>query len=421
MNQQDGAADRLASEMASLQENSAAQSAAETAITTEAPEPVQVEPEQEQATGPAASDQPEDGPRVEPVAPAASHDGADRLHQPPPVSKVSTILLPAIVGAVAAVLVAGAAMNGMVPGLAPPPSATAPQGDNAEMAALASRVAALESRPAPAAAGVADPALAGRIDAVEKSVASLRDDVAAARSQSEQLASAVNALKAAPVAAPSPDQASDLAAINGRLDQLEAAVQSAKDSAQKAAAAKAAEPAPASADDVPLRRLVAATLLDLAVRNGEPYAATLDSAKPLATDPAALTPLDRFAKSGLPSAAELSRDVLPLLPKLLPEEQAPGSTTGFVARLQANAERLVKIERAGAVAGIDRSGIVSKAAVAAQRNDLAAVRRELNTLAPAQQKPVQSWLDKVEARDQALAASHQFAAAALAALPKSSP
>jgi len=436
MKQPDLAADRLASEMAELQQSSAAQSATEAAVATDVAETPQPAPQPEPA--PMVSEQPTvDHPDASPPTAATP----DRIDPPPSASKVATILLPAITGAVAAALVAGAAFNGMIPGLAPPPATTAPSGDSAALNALAARVASIESRPAPlpvaasAAPASPDPALAGRIDALDKTVASLRDDLNAARSQSEQLANAIGALKlttadtgsAAP-AAPASDLAPDLAAINGRLDQLERAVAAAKEAAREAAenrtVAKAPEPAPAvaaPADDVPLRRIVAATLLDLAVRNGEPFAGILGSAKPLAADAAVLSSLDAFAAAGVPGAAALCRELVPLLPNLLPAAQAPGSGANFVDRLQANAERLVKIQRADAVAGIDRAAIVSRTAAAAQRNDLAAARDELKALAPADRKPVQSWIDKVEARDRALAASRQFAAAALAALPKTSP
>ena len=326
MKQQDFAAGRLASEMASLQQSSTAQPDAETIAATEAAETIQAAPKPEQATEQSvieqqASDQPVVGQPEESSTAAEADYGAERAYQPPPVSKVSTILLPAITGAVAAVLVAGAAFNGMIPGLMPPSAVTAPLNDSAALNALATRVASIESRPAsaslPAAAPVAtatpDPALAVRVESLEKAIASLRDDLTAARGQSEQLASAVGALKlataetvsAAP-AAPLTDRGPDLAAINGRLDQLERAANAAKETAEKTVE-RTPEPAPvaAPADDVPLRRVVAATLLDLAVRNGEPYAAILESAKPLAADAAALTSLDAFAASGVPSAAVL--------------------------------------------------------------------------------------------------------------------
>jgi hypothetical protein len=52
------------------------------------------------------------------------------------------------------------------------------------------------------------------------------------------------------------------------------------------------------------------------------------------------------------------------------------------------------------------------------RNDFAEARRELNKLAPADRAAAQSWIDKADARDAALAAARQFADQAMADLAK---
>jgi hypothetical protein len=183
--------------------------------------------------------------------------------------------------------------------------------------------------------------------------------------------------------------------------------------------AKLADAKPA--DDVPLRRLVAASLLDVLVRTGEPYASALSAAKSLADNADALNPLDGFAASGVPSAAVLCRELLTLVPKLSPPAQdtaAPGA--GIVERLAAGASKLVRIERTDVV-GNDRGAIVARVTAAALRNDYAEARRELNTLAPADRAAAQPWIDKADARDAALATSRQFANAAMAALAKPAP
>ena len=170
---------------------------------------------------------------------------------------------------------------------------------------------------------------------------------------------------------------------------------------------------------VPLRRVVAAALLDVMVRIGDPYSAALDAAKPLAPNPDALNPLDQFAAKGVPSAAKLSSELLTLVPKLLPavQQESVTSGTGIVERLQAGAAKLVRIERTD-TSGSDRGAVVARITAAALRNDLAEARRELNTLAPADRAAAQAWLDKADARDAALAASRQFAADAMTALAK---
>ncbi len=164
--------------------------------------------------------------------------------------------------------------------------------------------------------------------------------------------------------------------------------------------------------------MVAAALLDVAVRAGEPYAAVLSAARPFAANAEALKPLEAFAATGVPNVNGLNRELLALLPKLSPAPDNSTTGLGIVDRLQAGAARLVRIERTDAVAGNDRGAIVARVTVAALRNDLGEARRELNTLAPADRAAAQAWIDKAEARDAALAASRQFAANAMAALGK---
>ncbi|MGP9814132.1 COG4223 family protein [Rhodopseudomonas sp. NSM] len=363
----------------------------------------------------------------------------------------ATMLPPVLAVAIAAAAVIGAGKAGLLPDYfttgvsapqgdaaafdalkarvaeleARPAAGAAPVADATTIDALAARLASLEARPAPTGAEsaatpsvAADPALAGKVEALEKTVASLRDDLADLRSRSEQLATAVKDARATSATdtpasdRPAADSAAALAAINARLADLEQAAKPATDAAPPA-------PPPAAAD-APLRRLVTATMLDLTVRQGAPYAPILKAAQPLATEPAALQPLEPFAATGVPSAAALGRELVALLPKLLPGSD-PANTTNFIDRFQANAERLIRIQRSDATPGVDRTAIVGRLTAAAQRGDLAEARRELKALAPADRAPVQSWIDRSEARDQALAASQSFATAALAALPKPSP
>lgn len=240
-------------------------------------------------------------------------------------------------------------------------------------------------------------------------MASLRAEIAGARAQSEKLAAEVNAVKSAPREAAAPP---DLSAINERLSQIERAT--------RAESAEIAQQSNKPADDAALRRVVVASMLDISVRQGEPFVAALTAARALATDAEALKPLDDFAASGVPSAAVLSRELLTLVPKLSPPVPATGTTgSGIVDRLQAGAAKLVRIERTDAV-GNDRSAIIAQVTAAALHNDSADARRELNTLPPADRAAAQSWLDKADERDAALAASRQFAADAMAALAKPS-
>jgi hypothetical protein len=164
--------------------------------------------------------------------------------------------------------------------------------------------------------------------------------------------------------------------------------------------------------------VVAASLLDVAVRHGDAYVAPLSAAKAFADDPQALKPLDAFADKGVPSPNILCRELLEIVPKLSPPPPDTATTgSSLVDRLQAGAAKLVRIERTDA-AGSDRGSVVARITAAALRNDLPEARRELKTLSPADSAPAQAWLDKTAAREAALAASRNFADNAMAALAK---
>ncbi|MBR1223452.1 MULTISPECIES: COG4223 family protein [unclassified Bradyrhizobium] len=344
---------------------------------------------------------------------------AEPAPQPAPApAPVSPWIVAPVSGAVAAALVIGVGWMLGWPAVQPAAAPPAPQPSAAAIDGLTARVAGLETKTSKPAAPVADPASLARIDTLEKSLAALRGELTTARTQNEKLASALNEVKSAPRADGAP--APDLSGINEQIAKIETAMQAqAAEIAQQGSkiADKPVDTKPA--DDLPLRRVVAAALLDVLVRTGDPYPAALTTAKALAPNAEALKALEPFAATGVPSAGKLSGELLTLVPKLSPALPQDTATTGsgIVERLQAGAAKLVRIERTD-TAGNDRGAVVARATAAALRNDANEARRELKTLAPADRALAQAWLDKADARDAALAASRQFAADAMAVLSK---
>jgi hypothetical protein len=350
----------------------------------------------------------------EPVAEPTPEVAKASIEESPVAERPSRPVSPWIVapvsGAAAAALVIGVGWMLGWPAIQPASAPPAPQ-LSAAIDSLTARVAGLEpkvGKPVP------DPAFAARTEALEKTVAALRAELAAARAQGDKLASAVNEVKSAPrgdgAAAP------DLSGIDARIAKIESLMRAqSAEIAQQGSKLADAKPA----DDMPLRRLVAAALLDVLVRIGEPYPVALAATKPLAPNPDDLKPLDRFAEKGVPNAHRLSTELLALVPKLQPAAQPSTATTGtgIVERLQAGAAKLVKIERTDTT-GTDRSAVVARITAAALRNDANEARRELKTLEPDDRVAAQSWLERADARDAALAASRKFAADAMAALGK---
>ena len=251
---------------------------------------------------------------------------------PPISSPVSSPISPWVIapvsGAVAAALVIGVGWMLGWPAVQPP---APPQVSAATVDSLTARVAGLESKASKPVAPATDPAALARIAALEKSQTSLRDDVAALRAQSQKLASDISSAK--PVPGDAAAAAVDLSGINARLDQIE-----------NAARAQAAPETAKPADDALLRRVVVASLLELSVRQGEPFTATLNAAKALGPDAASLKPLESFAANGVPTAAILSRELLSLVPKLSPpllvdDKDNEASSSGLLDRLQAGAAK----------------------------------------------------------------------------------
>ena len=373
-------------------------------------EATEVSSETKSAAGASSDATPE--PVAEPTPEAAKASVEESAVVETPSRPVSPWIVAPVSGAVAAALVIGVGWMLGWPAIQPASAPPAPQ-LSAAIDGLTARVAGLEPK-----VGKPDPAAAARTDALEKTVASLRTELAATRAQGEKLASAINDVKSAPrgdgTASP------DLSGIDERIAKIESQMRTqgaeiAQQGSKLADTTVAAKPA----DDMALRRLVSAALLDVQVRIGEPYPATLATTKALAPNPDTLKPLDQFAEKGVPNANRLSTELLALVPKLQPAVQQNSATTGtgIVERLQAGAAKLVKIERTD-TAGSDRGAVVARITAAALRNDFNEARRELKTLEPDDRAAAQSWLERADARDAALAASRQFATDAMAALAK---
>lgn len=376
------------------------------------PQQVAGEPEAPEQTAPAQAAEEQSGleearsDEVKAEPPSGTSEEQVSAAAAPGSAPISPWVIAPFSGAAAAAVVIAVGWILGWPAVEAPPAA--PAVTSATVEALSARVAAVEARagrPAP------DAAMATRIDALEKSASSLRSDIATLRTQSDRIAGALNDVKAAaPAAAP------DLAPVMDRIAQLERA--SKAERAELAQQSEKIAEAKATSDDGPLRFVVAAALLDVAVRHGDPYQSQLAAARSLAAKPDMLKPLEAFATSGIPTAAALSRELLTIVPKLSPPADAPPSNAGLVERLQAGASKLVRIERTDGV-GNDRGAIVARVTAAALRNDFAEARRELKTLSEADRTAAQAWLDKADARDAALAASRKFADDAMADLAKS--
>ncbi|MEA2987178.1 MAG: hypothetical protein QOD94_3432 [Alphaproteobacteria bacterium] len=279
---------------------------------------------------------------------------------------------------------------------------------------LAARLEKLESA-APRTAGngaAAGVAIEGAIKPVQAAVADLarhvEDNAAAIREARGKAEAAVATAYAARLAA----ERSNVDALGSRVAALERASKTLADEVAKSLA---------TAGDRPLRAAVAAQALRTAVERGDPFVAELSATKMAGIDPRALAPLEPFAANGVPSAALLARQLSDLAPEMLKVIAAPTPAGGFLDRLQANAEKLVRIRPTDEALGDDPAAVVSRAQAKAARSDFTGALAELNALPATVRAPAEDWIKKVEARNAAMDASRRVVADALAALGKASP
>jgi hypothetical protein len=291
---------------------------------------------------------------------------------------------------------------------------------------LAGRLAKLETAVTSSRPGAADPALANRIATIEGEVKAIaeavsvlgrrNDDIAAqaaeARRRADANAAAIAELdKKVTGLGPSP-------VVRGEFDALAGRLAAAERSSKAIEAELAKRPLDMPPDRAGRLAMVAAALKG-AVERGEPFAAELASAKALASDSRPLAPLEPFAVAGVPTNVMLGRELSLLAPSLY---QAAGvsqrESGGFLDRLQANAEKLVRIRPIAEVPGDDPTAIITRIEVKAAHNDVAGALAELAKLPATVRAPAANWIKQAEARTAAVEASRRFAAEALAALGK---
>ncbi|MGA0597028.1 COG4223 family protein [Enterovirga sp. CN4-39] len=338
-----------------------------------------------------------------------------------------------------------------------------------------SRLAALETRPQPAAPapGVAQPAneaLEGRIGTLENQVRSLTDTVAAARSAAEgaerqvaELASRPAPAEPAP-ATPAPPQTdpavredldrlgSRLDAVDGRLaqaapsaaiDELKAALQNAQNGAEErqravtaaigavqaattgldghvqangeAIAKLSAEVAklPPSLLQAALRAVVAGQIgQDL--RGGRPLGPALSALERLGTSGPAVEALRPFAAQAAPSAQALAAEFKPLADKITEQPQGP---SGSIAdRLMRVAEKVVTVRAVGDGSGRDVPGLVGRIEAALNRGALGEAAAAWESLPDEPRRVSAEWGARLKARIAADNAARTIGAESLAAL-----
>jgi hypothetical protein len=265
-----------------------------------------------------------------------------------------------------------------------------------------------------------DPAVLARLSAAESMQRALGDTLADLRKRIEDGTAAARDARerADAVAKSSGADANDalrkeVEALTARLAALEHAVRTTDQRIEQSMAGASADRA--------VRLAVVAGALRAAVERGTPFTGELAAAKALGADAAALAPLETFAAAGVPGSEALARDFDKVEPAMSAAAVPAGHDGGVLGRLQANAERLVRVRPVGDTPGDDPAAALARAGAKAHRGDIAGALAEVERLPPSVQAPAVDWIKAAKARTAALDAARQLAANSLAALAKTSP
>lgn len=282
---------------------------------------------------------------------------------------------------------------------------------------------AIREQPVAAAAPTPDPALTSRIAGAEDTAKSAASEIAALRGRIDEIAAAARTAQSRAEAAASTADAAqkapatvadaartDIDALSSRVADVERAVTDLRNAIEKKNT---------QADDKASRLAIAAAAIQTRIESGGPFTSELAAAKALGADAKAVAALDPFAGNGVPTAAQLQRELRDLLPAMRKTIVSARAGNGILDKLQENAERLVRIRPVGEVAGDDPSAVLAR--VEAKQSDIEAVLGEMTKLPAATRAPAEAWIKTAQARQQALAAGVQMTREALAALGHPSP
>jgi hypothetical protein len=285
---------------------------------------------------------------------------------------------------------------------------------------LSSRLARLEATDTKPPMPAPDNTLANRIATLEGQLGSLEEKIGVVARRTDEIATiaadarsragaASAAVAALPKAAPPAIGRDEVNTLANRVATVERTTKALEVELGKRAA---------EGGERAVRLALTAAYLQAAAERGDPFAKELAAAKALGADTKVLAPLEPFAQSGVPSAAALAQELVTLLPALRQASGASTSGENFLGRLQANAERLVRIRPTDEMPGSDTNAVLARVEQRAAQSDIAGALAELAKLPPTTRAPAQAWIAKAEARQAAIDASRRLAADTLASLAK---
>lgn len=311
----------------------------------------------------------------------------------------------------------------------PPPPAAPPAPELAQrLAAIEQALGGLrqiEQRLARADSAVAPPApppdaaVQERMTRLEGASGALSAQLSDLRSRSDEAVAIAREARARAEAGPAQatgDTASEaeLKALAARVGQLEQTARAMQD-----ALAKTAIPPPPA--DKAMRAAFATTALRAAIERGDAFTTELAAVKALMPGAVGVATIEPFAASGVPTPAALQQAFATVEAEVAKAAAPQPADAGFMDKLQAKAERLIRIRPVDSPQGDDPAAVVSRIAAQLTRADVAAAITEANKLPQEAQPPLGAWLASAKARQAAVEAARALARDALAALGRGAP
>lgn len=253
--------------------------------------------------------------------------------------------------------------------------------------------------------------LSGEIEGLKQSVASLTANPPAA--DNSALEKRLAALEAAPQlpAATALTGSADVEALNqkiadltGEIDQLKAGLaQSTEQQASNGAdissrLAEAEKKLNEPREDVAVARAIAAAALKAAIDRGGPFTAELDTFAGVAPDDPAATDLRGFAETGVPSRAELIRQVPDVATAIVDSVNQPDPNQSWSDRLMSSAKSLVTVRPVGNIEGESVEAIAARMEDKVKNGDLPGASTEWNSLPATAKQASAAFKQSLEAR-----------------------
>ena len=313
---------------------------------------------------------------------------SSRIEQPAPPQRqqgsTSSLIAAGIVGGLISLICYGAIQYaGLLPG------SRAAKDTSADVTALTSEIDGLKQTVSNLAAkppaAAPDAALAARIAALEAAAAnttaaggSSGESSGASDQKIAALSSEVDQLKAS-LDQTTQKQASSDADVSKRLDDAEKKL---SDPSQESAVARA----------------IAAAALKAAIDRGGPFQPELDTFANVAADDPAVADLKSFAQTGIPSRADLIRQVTDVTTAIVGSAQQNDPNQSWSDRLMSGAKSLVQVRPVGNVAGDSVDAIAARFEDKVKNGDLPGAITEWNSLPDAAKSASAAFKQSLEAR-----------------------